>query len=454
VRIHWLVACCALAGSTIFAQGPTLVRLTVVARDARGEPADLGMDDFSITDQGKRQHIVFFRKNPLPVLGAPALHEVSNRSASTPPHATAVLLDLMNSNQFAAPAAWLRLRRSLSQVDAADSISFSILGDDGVLSRQLALGMKRTEHAMDEELKSAVHSHPPAMTPDDARRATYGAIQTLAGRLAAFPGGRDLVWITDRVPRVSACTADWVDCGPDFRNLISALGAGRVVVDPFSYASSAVLKADFDRLAGLTGGSVFVGGELRSALRQVARDGTRNYTLGYEVPADTWDGKFHRIQVTSRAGITIIARRGYYADRDPRSPEARQQAALLAAYLSPTGITDIGLRVTAAAASPKTLHLETVINPADVFLREDGGQFTGRLTILLSEASTSGPSGSPTVSSFNLRLTPEQRDIVRQTGILIAQTRSVGESCRKLVIVVMDQATGAWGSVTVPIPST
>ena len=66
-----LMCCLTVAASVLLAQAPApnaspsgLVRLSVTALDASGEPVtDLKADDFQIADQGKPQHIAFFRAN-------------------------------------------------------------------------------------------------------------------------------------------------------------------------------------------------------------------------------------------------------------------------------------------------------------------------------------------------------------------------------------------------------
>src|SRR3954454_18801010 len=94
-----LAAFAAIAQNQAPSPDPTIVRLNLIATDTGGQPvADLTADDFRITDQGKPQRILFFRRNGAPQPAAtPATREYSNSTAS--PHTTAILFDLMSQGR-------------------------------------------------------------------------------------------------------------------------------------------------------------------------------------------------------------------------------------------------------------------------------------------------------------------------------------------------------------------
>jgi len=99
----------------------------------------------------------------------------------------------------------------------------------------------------------------------------------------------------------------------------------------------------------------------------------------------------------------------------------------------------------------KGVHLEIRINPNDMLLREEGGKVTGAVAFLLSDLGASGPLGDPSVTSFNLDLNKEQRDMVMKEGIPIAQDHAVSDAVQRVRLIVMDQSTNAIGSLTFPV---
>ena len=72
-------------------------------------------------------------------------------------------------------------------------------------------------------------------------------------------------------------------------------------------------------LAQDTGGLAFDNtNNLRQAFDRIETDLRNYYLLGYAPTNDTYDGRFRTIEVTvKRPGVTVAARKGYYAVRDP-----------------------------------------------------------------------------------------------------------------------------------------
>ena len=116
--------------------------------------------------------------------------------------------------------------------------------------------------------------------------------------------------------------------------------------------------------AGLTGGSADVlrtiaentGAEAfvntntpERALRQVVREASAFYLLGYSSTRNPQDGKFHKIGVkVKRSGIDVRARRGYWAPNATEIEKARTDAA--AAEAIPADVTSAMAVLSAARA--------------------------------------------------------------------------------------------------------
>ena len=64
------------------------------------------------------------------------------------------------------------------------------------------------------------------------------------------------------------------------------------------------------------------------ALRQVVREASAFYLLGYASTRNPQDGKFHKIGVkVKRSGLDLRARRGYWAPNATEIEKARTEAA-------------------------------------------------------------------------------------------------------------------------------
>jgi hypothetical protein len=93
------------------------------------------------------------------------------------------------------------------------------------------------------------------------------------------------------------CNGDWVDCALYVPHLAVTLAAANVAVDPFSYTSSPSpdITRDLEQMALLTGGWPYFGDEIRSVLKEVAKDAAYSYSIFYNPPAENWDGKWHKV---------------------------------------------------------------------------------------------------------------------------------------------------------------
>jgi len=453
------------------ASAQSLVRLNAAVTQASGEPdLDLKLEDFQITDQGKPQHIAFFRPSRESAFDASPLaaRQLTNRARGARAHSAVILFDLLNQNQTDRLDTWHRLGRSLSQLPSGESLYFYLLTLEGALVPIHAIGGKagddktwtqEAEKELDKAMKAASHARPLQMNDMEMIvKKTYVAFETLANQLAMLPGRRDIVWITNGMPNVwnpkTPCNGDWVECALYVSHLSVTLDRANVAVNPLSYSSdpSPDSTRDLEQIAILTGGVTYYREDIRSILQQVARDATTSYWIDYEPPKENWDSKFHKIRVTAEHKNSKLRVRSRYFAYPDSKPEALQQAALAAAFQSASDDPGIGLRAMATPATGgKSVNVEFRVDPADLLLREESGQFTGALTFLIADMGPNGPVGNPVISRFDVRLSAEQRDKALKEGIPIAQDHPLAASIQRVRVIVQDQATNGTGSLTLPL---
>ncbi|MGA3201333.1 MAG: VWA domain-containing protein [Bryobacteraceae bacterium] len=459
-----LICSLTLAASALLAQAPSsLIRLNVAALDSSGQPVeDLKAADFQVTDQGKAQPVVFFRRNaPAAPAAALAPHEFSNRTGAAP-HTTVILFDLLNQNQTDRLDAWHKVGHSLQQLESGDSVYLYLLALEGNLIPIHEIGSKAgddktwtqtAEKTLDKAMKAASHALPIQMKDQElVVKKTYVALETLATQLAVFPGQRDIVWITSSTPNIwntkNPCNGDWVDCALYVPHLAVTLSTANVAVNPLTYTGSPSpeLNRDMEIVSFLTGGTSFFSEDIRSVLKALARDAASSYSIFYNPPADNWDSKFHKLRITTeRKGLKLRVKQRYYAL--PR-PDAGQLA-LRAAFQSPLDDPGIGLRVTASPGAG-TVHLEIRVNAADLMLHEEGDSFTGGVTFLVADRSAAGPVGDPVISGSAIKLTREQLATAMKDGLPIVQDHPITNAIQTLRVIVLDQGSNIAGSLTIP----
>jgi len=120
-------------------------------------------------------------------------------------------------------------------------------------------------------------------------------------------------------------------------------------------------------IAESTGAEAFVNTNApERGLRQVVREASAFYLLGYSSARNPLDGKFHKIGVkVKRSGIDVRARRGYWAPNATELEKARTEAAA-AATISPD--------VTSAMTVLSAARAERVVDVWVGASRADGGQ--------------------------------------------------------------------------------
>jgi VWFA-related protein len=502
----------ALTASGLLAQAPgppILIHLHPVALDASGQPVtDLTAGDFKIVDQGKPETIFAFHKPAVEPAARLGPLERTNRPGGAMQHTIAILFDLMNENQADRLENWHTLSKSLAQLESGNSVYFYLLNLEGELVPIHAIGPPSADDAtwphdvtqvLDKAMKAASHARPVHMGQEDQVKKTFHQLEALAGELAAFPGRRDIIWITDGMQNVYnpklPCNGDWVECALYVPHLAVTLAHADVAVNPLSYsrdlstavnpmmqmdtksspinrpanstdAQSGGLQEnaqgsqgadpalDLAQMALLTGGRAYFRQDVRAVLKQVATDDANSFEIAYDPSAANWDNKFHRIRITcERAGVKLQVRERYYALADTRPVAERMKAALMAAYQSPSDAAEIGLlaKIAPMQGDKPGVHLEIRINPSDIMLSQQGGKYTGAVYLLISDRGASGALGEPSLLNFNLELTSAQHDAVMKEGIPLAQDHPTTDAVQQVRIIVLDQSTNAVGSLTIPV---
>jgi VWFA-related protein len=338
-----VVAACILVAQT----SGHRVMLHVIAVDSHGQPVtDLKGDELRVADDGKPQAITAF--------AAPGAED--RRPA------TLILLDFLNMDAGNRVAIADQTMRSLEGLESGGFLSLYLLTNDGRVYTVHALPGKQPSASGDSWtkqirplLQQAIENTAgmrsiPERDQGFQSAATFNALDGVAAQLAAIPGHKNIIWITHGVLNHvccpyscsdvtfhsrsgdylagqhefgSHCPNSGIDYKPFLRHFSEQLAQDDTAVYTLEAASGASVVSDAGgprdtlvQVAGLTGGRMYNSGTVDKVIAQALQDVRATYQIGYDPPAASGDGKYHKLRVTCvRKGVQIQTRQGYYAER-------------------------------------------------------------------------------------------------------------------------------------------
>jgi VWFA-related protein len=329
-----LTACTLLAQSPAPAPAPLakLITLNVVARDSHDQPvADLGSDDFQVSDQGKPQHITVYRPQDRRQLAAPpGSHQDTSRS--TPPHTVVILFDLLNANISYRGYGMDEIEKSMQKLESSDNVYLYLITSNGALYPVRGLpGPDADQNPVDgpwtRQIKprldaavQAVFGFKPVDERVPAQRveATYHALDLMGLQLSPLPGRKDVIWITHGVPiTVRLINNDQpYDFTPELHRLATKLDRAGVTINTVDQGDAVGTgsKETIEEFPNVTGGKAYSQGNVDKAITEVLEAPRSIYVIEY--PAPDPDGKYHKVRVTTpRKGVHLQAEQSYLASR-------------------------------------------------------------------------------------------------------------------------------------------
>lgn len=473
-----------------------MVNLNVVAVDNHGGPiTDLTEGDFEVTDNGKRQTAAFFRHNNSALWRTPALApgEFSNRGGPKTVRATVILFDLLNESFSTRGVAWNQLVHNLEALESADSLYLYILTLDGHLFTVHGFDSEESETdqakgtpwtrgikpLMDSAMRTVMRVRPVDIDVAMRVQITFSALDALALQMSRVPGRKNLVWVTDGVPIVldpnRSDTGDFADFTQELRQLSEHLDLSGVAVypvgqimlgssdtvgsnsrdsaGPMTGGTGGASSADMlNEVAALTGGRPNSGKDIGSAVKQAMIDVRTSYEIGYYVPLNNWNGKFHKVKVKcARKGARIQAQSGYYAWPGP--PDAAANQAIKTAIGASFDAAEIGLHgsLTRDPKGGPNARFDARIDAADIVLAGEGDQFSGQLRVtMIGYVGGNLMQRSPVVP-LDFQYTAAQRDRALKDGIAFTRDLALDKDMTKIRLIVCDPRSNAVGSLTIPI---
>jgi VWFA-related protein len=351
-----------------------LVRVDVTVVDRDGEPvASLTADDFAVEEDGVPQTVQSFKF--VSADGRPAAGDDVSLEIRSPAHAAAeaardevrvfvIFWDEYHIGRFASA---IHGRKALASfvASAFGPTDLVALMDPLLPVDALRFTRDRTELAdRIRKLEGRYGIYTPTRSAiedahlqrrDAARvrtEVTISAMKSAAVHLGSLKEGRKaIVFVSEGLPFLG------MDEFGQLQEMIQAANHNNTAIYPLDPRGLVGGSDDVLRtLAERTGGEAFVETNApEKALQQIVKDASAFYLLGYSSAKNPQDGRFHSIKVrVKRRGVTVRARKGYWAPSLTELERARAEAA--AGEAVPADVTN-ALAVLSAARAERTIDL-------------------------------------------------------------------------------------------------
>ncbi len=344
------------------------------------------------------------------------------------------------------------------------------------------MGLNNTPQSMAQQMAQGA-ARQELTIGEQGTRLTLGVIKNVIRRMSAMPGQRLIVLAS---PGFLAQTSEAINDKADILDLaartnvmISSLNARGLFTTEMDasqqgassqaaqqlisqyYRESAIATEDvLAELADGTGGTFFHNNnDLNEGFTRVAAAPDVSYVLGFSPQALKPDGSFHRLKISlaTRKGVSVQARRGYYAVKHGRSAEEDAKADIQDAVFSREEMRDIPVDLqTQFFKSDATTAKLTVLAKVDLRrlrYKKLDGRNDDELTVVSVLFDTNGNYVMGTTKTVSMKLRDET--LARLTsGITVKTNFDVKPGTYIVRLVVRDaegQAMAAQnGAVEIP----
>ncbi len=207
------------------------------------------------------------------------------------------------------------------------------------------------------------------------------------------------------------------------------------------------IEGTMRQLAEGTGGrAIGRSGDITSALNSVVQDGLATYPLSFS-PDTAADDQYHllTVRLTTRRGITLRYRNGYFYAKEATTLKERFQRAMW----QPVDLNEIAVSAH-PGASAGGVALKLNIATGDLALKQDHDRLVDKLDIFLIQRDSEEVHARVTGQSLGLALLPATYQKLLAQGLPFEQVVPQVQDPGSVRIVVVDGNSGRMGSITVP----
>jgi VWFA-related protein len=461
-----------------------LVQVDVIVRNKNGPVTMLNQDDFTLLDNGKPQKISVFavkgtpssRRSAIPLPPGTVSNRVT-RNGQEAASSTVILIDRLNTSPGDQGYANQKIVKFLENRRSQDRIGIYAFGNGLRVVQDLTDDPDRLSQAINS-LKPRDANHRTLYTPGSMERSgpemsgheleeytlatandrvtsTKKALEAIAQHLAPVPGRKSLIWVTGSFPLLLQTEHETRDFSQDMKEAARALNDANVAlyaVDARGLTLGGFTIPGIDtmnNLAGLTGGKAFyVDNGLDSLIEEAVDDSELIYTLGFYPSQESQNGDWHKLKVlVDRRGVNVRYRETYFASK--AATDAERHLTLDQLLRDTLDAAEIGLRAETKPdqARPGVYQLRATVDLHDVHLEHQGARWVGGVEVSLYLE------GAPSAYKLahKIAIPEDQLAAALDKGIVVEVAIGVPGPTGDLRVVVQDDATGAGGSVRVPL---
>jgi len=470
-----------------------LVQVDVIVRDKNGPVMGLNQDDFTLLDNGKPQKISVFavkgtpssRKSAVPLPPGTVSNRLT-RNGQEAASSTIILIDRLNTPQDDQHYANQKIVKFLETRRSQDRLGIYTFGNGLRIVQDLTDDPERLSRAINS-LKPQNANHRTLYTPGPFERSepemsgraleeyelltanekvlsVKQALEAIARHLAPVPGRKSLIWVTGSFPLLIQTAHETKDFSQDMREAARALNDANVAL--YTVDARGLVVGNFanprrpwgltmpgidtmNNLAGLTGGRAFYADNgLDSLIEEAVADSELIYTLGFYPSQESQDGDWHTLKVSvDKRGVAVRYREAYFASK--ALADADQHPTLAQLLHNTLDAAEIGLRAetTPDQARPGFYKLRVTADLHDVHLEHQDARWVGGVEVSLYME------GAPSAYKITRKIAipDDQLAAALEMGIVVDVSVGLTEPTGELHVVVQDDATGAGGSVRVPL---
>lgn len=447
--------------------GVDLVQIDATVTDSRGQHvADLTADDFEISQDGRPQRISTFAyvrgagRVAAPERSGAPIGSSRPLTAGQVRRTIALVVDDLGLSFESTARVRDVLRTFLDkQMQPGDLVAIIRTAAGSGALQQFTSDRRMLQTAVERIRWNMLGRAAPFLAQPDAERqldafrneifsvGTLGAINYVVRGIAALPGRKSVIVLSDGFPMTDA-TGEYGRVLDSLRSLVDAANRAGVVIysvdarglvttgpsaadeRPSAGASLAEeIRATQDGLGYLADetGGVFVRNrnDIGHGVVRALEDQQGYYLLGYVPDRSTFSNarpRFHRLRVRVRTpGLRVRSRKGFFGRPDSVAVTQPPANRMVAAVVSPFTGADIGLRLSSFFAyHPKTGGVMMSVMHVDArdlaFTQEADGSRSSVVEVLAVTFAEDGRVADQNSRRFSLRLTADAYSRVMTTG--------------------------------------
>jgi VWFA-related protein len=343
-------------------------------------------------------------------------------------------------------------------VNQRDSVLLDAAGRDA----QACLSLPSMRMAIEVAEQAARQELP---LGDRETRLALGAIRDLVRRMAAMPGQRSIILVSSGFVTLAAHStdkSDIMDLAIRTNVLINSLDARGLYTDMPDMARrttnpvtqrilQAVERETLSAQAGVMAelaagtGASFVQntGDLDRGFARLATVPEYSYLLGFSPQNLKLDGSFHSLKVTLNnvKGLTVSARAGYYAPRQPDDSIETARREIEEALFSREEMDDIPVELHTEFNKPGDVAHISVVVKVDVKrlkFRKDAGRNCNEMTVVAALFDRNGVYVTGDRKKIEMRIKDETLENRLDAGLIVRSSFDVKPGTYSVRLVVRD----------------